>query len=142
MYLDVDRFKKVNDRYGHAAGDEVLRAVAKVLQARLRATDLAARFGGEEFVLAFIGAAPDRILAKFAKKSSEARVPPLIVPFQGAEIEITLSGGVAPYRQLQPLPGESLADAIRRGIEAAVADADRALYCAKRSGRNRIHSAE
>lgn len=137
-YLDVDYFKQINDRYGHAAGDEVLRCVAKSLKSHTRAIDIAARFGGEEFLIAFIDASPFQILKKFAAENGEARIPPLVVPVRGVEVEVTLSGGVAPYRQLLPFSGESIDDTIRRSIELTIADADRALYCAKRSGRNRL----
>lgn len=140
VYADIDRFKEVNDRYGHAAGDDVLRTVAKALTARLRATDLAARFGGDEFVIAFLDTTPGQLFAKFGGRGdgTEARIPPVKVSIGGVTVKVTMSGGAAPYRQFQPLPGESRADAVRRSINAAVADADRALYCAKQNGCNRI----
>ena len=122
--VDVDHFKRVNDRFGHGAGDEVLRTLAALLSAQSRPTDLVARYGGEEFVvlmphtdLAQAGVVAERMRMALADKVIE----PLPEP-------ATASFGVA---QLGPSEdGESL-----------LARADRALYAAKEAGRDRVVAA-
>ncbi len=139
LYLDVDNFKSFNSRFGHSLGDGVLRSVARNLAAQARATDIVARFGGDEFVIAFLDATPRQLLLKFRRKNGAgACIPAFVLRSERGEVKITLSGGIAAYRRLPPLKGECRADTIRRCIEAAIANADRALYSAKKSGRNRI----
>jgi diguanylate cyclase (GGDEF)-like protein/PAS domain S-box-containing protein len=118
--IDVDRFKRVNDDFGHAAGDEVLRHIASTLLAEKRVTDTVARWGGEEF-LAILPVTLDggRSFCERARRAVEAlRCPP--VP------RITISAGVA-----ELTAGESTADVVAR--------ADARLYEAKRDGRNRVN---
>ena len=129
VLIDLDHFKRVNDTYGHAAGDEVLRVVAKRLLRNVRGFDTAARFGGEEFVVAMPDtpldvafAVADRIRMKIAEE-------PIRLP-DGTDLSVTLSAGVAE----SVLPNESAADLIDR--------ADKALYMAKHDGRDRIIRAE
>jgi two-component system, cell cycle response regulator len=125
IFGDVDRFKEINDRLGHAMGDEVLRTIARVLSIEIRDTDMAIRYGGEEFVLilpncdeggaAVIG---ERIRARVARHDWSAHLP-------GSGLqEVTLSLGVAEF------PGGAVRDWI--------AQADMAMYKAKRQGRNKI----
>jgi diguanylate cyclase (GGDEF)-like protein len=122
--VDVDRFKAVNDRYGHVTGDKVLIAVAQRMQACLRESDTLARLGGDEFAIVQtgpteLGAAhlADRLLAAF-------QVP---LNADGRELKITVSVGIALY------PAHATtAEALHRA-------ADTALYCAKAAGRNRYH---
>ncbi|MBX3676890.1 MAG: diguanylate cyclase [Rhodocyclaceae bacterium] len=121
--IDLDHFKKVNDTHGHAAGDRVLRALARLLRERLRRTDIAGRYGGEEFALILPGANGDtalRVLEDIRKNFA------LVEHGAGSEMfSVTLSGGVAAY--------PAIAEA------AALAEAaDRALYKSKHAGRNRI----
>jgi diguanylate cyclase len=125
--LDLDNFKEVNDRYGHAAGDEVLKAFAAVAQATMRKTDVFGRYGGEEFMLiltASAGAASvsalERIRAAVAAHDWAAVAPGLT---------LTISAGLAEYR-----PGEA--------PEQLISRADAALYRAKRAGRNRVEAAD
>ena len=120
--LDLDFFKQVNDRHGHAAGDAVLRAFSAAARASLRADDVLARWGGEEFLLLLPDtAAGDArvVLERMAERVRALEVPGL----EGAAI--SFSAGLATRR-----PGEPSAELISR--------ADRALYEAKQAGRDRI----
>jgi diguanylate cyclase len=122
--IDVDHFKKFNDKYGHQVGDQVLRVVAKYLQDGIREGDLAARYGGEELMCILPGASleicrqvADRIRARIAGARVTRRGT-------GQEIgQVTISTGVAQFK-----PGES--------FEALIERCDEALYQAKQSGRN------
>ena len=120
LFLDLDGFKEVNDRLGHAAGDTVLRAVAERLVGCLRGDDLAARFGGDEFAVLLSGA-PDAVLAgQVASRIVRVLSEPIGVP--GARVTVTASVGVA-------LP-EGGAD-----HSTLLKHADRALYTAKGAGK-------
>lgn len=121
--LDLDHFKSVNDSYGHATGDRVLRSLSRMLMQRLRATDVVGRYGGEEFAVILTGATAqdaakrlDEVRQSFADLSHFAN---------GHEFKVTFSCGVASA----PPNGESA------GLSEA---ADKALYEAKHSGRNCI----
>ena len=120
---DLDNFKQINDRYGHAIGDRALAAIADTLRAELRGQDAVARWGGDE-ILIFM---PETGVAGAVEATEKARQhfaeSPLEV--QGSRLGLTLSIGVAEAR-----PGEAIADVIRR--------ADEALYRAKQEGRNRV----
>ncbi|HEY8876075.1 MAG TPA: diguanylate cyclase [Roseateles sp.] len=125
VLIDIDHFKTVNDRHGHAAGDAVLRHFAVALQASLRSTDFAGRWGGEEFLVvtpqasaATAAALVDRLRQALADTCFDSIVP---------DLHITFSAGVA-----ECAPGEDLHLAIER--------ADRALYQAKQTGRDRTVS--
>jgi diguanylate cyclase (GGDEF)-like protein len=122
--LDIDRFKRVNDTYGHAVGDEVLRAVAGVILRTVRTSDIAARIGGEEFaVLLPRAAAGDAVAMAERLRAAMERTP---VPHPRGDLRFTASFGVA-------LPGPQ-ADTLER----LLAEADKALYAAKEGGRNRV----
>lgn len=123
--IDVDQFKRVNDTAGHAAGDEVLREVAARLTRSMRRTDLCARFGGDEFALAFI----DTSVADAATKLDEIRrmVSATPIPLRvRAVVTVTCSAGVA----IAPLDGQ---DAM-----ALILIADTRLLAAKNAGRDRL----
>lgn len=121
--LDVDLFKRINDSYGHKAGDRVLQLVAREMGTRLRSTDFIARFGGEEFVVLL----PETRAADACKVLNDIRghVARLPFHFSGEPVSITFSAGVAEFRGSD--------------TEESVFDrADRALYQAKEDGRNRV----
>jgi diguanylate cyclase (GGDEF)-like protein len=125
--LDIDRFKQVNDSYGHPAGDAVLRAFARCLRDNVARRDLVARTGGEEF--AVIMADVDAEAALCAADALREKIGALIIDGGGVPIRITTSLGLAAY-----CPGEDLATVLAR--------ADRALYQSKSLGRNRATLAE
>ena len=124
--LDLDHFKRINDGYGHLAGDKVLKIIANVLRKRLRTTDFIARFGGEEFVLLM----PDSSLADAVAVGNNLRAAIEACPFhfKGEPVTITVSMGVAQFQ-----PGERSDLALKR--------ADEALYRAKAAGRNQVQVA-
>lgn len=121
--LDLDHFKRINDNYGHLAGDKVLKIIASVLRKRLRGTDFIARFGGEEFVLLMPGTVP----ATGAKLLENLRASIEACPFhfKGEPVTITVSMGMTAFK-----PGEHSDMVLKR--------ADQALYRAKHAGRNRV----
>ncbi len=121
--LDVDLFKRINDNYGHLAGDRVLKIIAQELAKRLRKTDFIARFGGEEFVV-LLPATPLEG-AEQLLETLRAAIESCPFHFKGERLVITLSGGLTGFAS-----GDSLEQAFER--------ADQALYQAKDSGRNRI----
>jgi diguanylate cyclase (GGDEF)-like protein len=129
LMFDVDHFKDVNDRYGHLAGDGVLREFGRIMVRSARETDVIARYGGEEFVvlLPHTTAAHGQRLADRIRRSTEAN------PFGGGDgqgpIRVTVSAGVATYPINDRL----------RAPEDLVRAADEALYHAKEAGRNRTH---
>lgn len=124
--LDVDHFKRINDSFGHLAGDRVLKIIANELRKRLRKTDFIARFGGEEFALLL----PETPLEAGLPLIDGLRAGIQACPFhfKGARLEVTLSGGVTDFRE-------------RDSAEAVFQRADQALYRAKGNGRNRIETA-
>lgn len=133
IMADIDHFKRVNDTYGHASGDDVLRAFSSTLAASLRAGDILCRFGGEEFVI-FMPEADLEAGIMVAERLREA-AQQTVVPSQGFDIAITASFGVA---QMPPIPddGTSLVPL----LEKTIATADACLYAAKHGGRNRVCS--
>jgi diguanylate cyclase (GGDEF)-like protein len=123
--LDVDRFKRVNDAFGHLVGDQVLAALGRLLNARFRLEDLRGRWGGEEFLLVFPGETAATAAAVLSRVLEEFRS----VPFRsegGERFFVTFSAGVASF----PQDGASVAALVRA--------ADRRLYEAKRSGRSHV----
>ena len=127
--LDVDHFKHINDRYGHAAGDLVLTTIAETLHDVLRETDMIVRWGGEEF-LAFLPAVARDGLDDIALRILNG-VAAQVIHYQGQTIEVHVSVGFAPY-PLAPL-GQPLT------WERSVNLIDMALYLAKAHGRNRAY---
>jgi two-component system cell cycle response regulator len=131
MFLDIDWFKRINDNHGHPTGDDVLRCVAKVILAQLRAGDTVARYGGEEFVILLPQSElhHSRQIAERIRSSIEEQ------PLQsrsGEAIKVTISIG------LSMLPDGDLAEPNQLLAECLIAAADQALYQAKNSGRNRV----
>ncbi len=125
ILLDIDHFKRVNDTYGHPAGDEVLRAVARAIHGEIRNVDTAARWGGEEFAIVLPSTTPPGA-RKFAERLRK-KVAALEVPVEGGRrIRVTISLGIAGVPQ----------DA--EDLSALVAAADGALYHSKEAGRDRV----
>lgn len=122
IHMDLDRFKLVNDSLGHAAGDAVLGAVARVLRAELRQDDLPARLGGDEFVLLLPGQTDVPRLSRIADRIIARIEEP--VPFEGEVARVSASAGIA-------------LGSGRAAPEAVLAQADAALYSSKRAGRAR-----
>ena len=120
---DVDFFKKVNDTYGHKAGDKVLKTVAQVLHDRIRETDFLARYGGEEFIMLLPGTKEEETLRLV--NDLRQKVADCNFSYQGEEVQITISCGVSCFRKDDT------------GWAQVFERADKALYQAKESGRNR-----
>lgn len=130
LVVDVDHFKRINDTYGHSAGDDVLRALAVVLQNMVRAEDVVARLGGEEFVVLARGI-DDRGTEVFAERLRSA-VEAMHIQWERNELRVTVSVGVAHGEGRRPYASPA----------AMVAAADGALYQAKHGGRNQVVVAE
>jgi len=124
--FDIDRFKRINDRYGHPAGDAVLRKIGSFLRERTRSTDAVVRYGGEEFALLMATADSDVAFEQADRIRAELEKTPFVVPGQAEPVQVTMSGGVATY----PQDGQAFSELI------AVADAG--LYHAKENGRNQV----
>jgi two-component system, cell cycle response regulator len=120
--LDVDEFKKFNDAFGHLAGDRALQLLAKRLRAAVRTTDLVARFGGEEFVVAFPGMEVAQALGRV--EDLRMKLAQVAIPVDGVQHRLTVSAGVGSW----PVDGDSFTEVL--------AQADARLYEAKRRGRN------
>jgi two-component system, cell cycle response regulator len=123
--IDIDEFKGVNDRHGHAAGDHVLLSLGETLLRGVRATDLVGRYGGEEFVV---------LLADIDERAAVILLEQILMRFR-------LTGHtMAPVTTISATFSAGIA-AVDRGdesVESTIARADLALYRAKRSGRNRV----
>jgi diguanylate cyclase len=124
--LDLDHFKRINDRFGHKIGDRVLKHAALLFQRRTRATDFLARYGGEEFVILYADTRLDE--AYRAAEELRARLELATFQYRGERVPVTVSIGMA---------GLQLGEAMDRLFERA----DLALYDAKKLGRNRIVTA-
>lgn len=124
IVLDLDHFKRVNDTYGHAAGDFVLQSVSKAMRKCVRATDLVCRIGGEEFLVICQGVDGKGGLA--CAEHLRATIAALNVEFQGKTIPTAVSCGVAERERIHASPDDLLHAA------------DKALYESKRTGRNRV----
>lgn len=123
---DVDKFKTINDNYGHAGGDRVLRVIADVLRSKVRQTDFVARYGGEEFVMLM----PETTLESAIQVANKLRsdIEHTQFHFHGVRVLISISAGVAQYQQ----------DEL---VNSLFERADAALYAAKEAGRNQVKSA-
>jgi diguanylate cyclase (GGDEF)-like protein len=127
LMLDVDHFKQVNDGCGHLAGDQVLKAIAALVQPTMRAEDVLARFGGDEFVLLLVESPQEPAL--LVAERIRQRVESEVVRYERRRIAVTVSAGVATLVHRNHSSAKSLLEA-----------ADAALYRAKRQGRNRTVS--
>jgi diguanylate cyclase (GGDEF)-like protein len=121
LYLDLDRFKPVNDQYGHDAGDKVLQQVARRLKRSIRSEDTAARLGGDEFIVLLEGSLQEIELSAIASKIIHALGQPIDI--DGQNVEVGCSIGIARY------PKDGITN------DALINAADTALYQAKAKGR-------
>ena len=131
LMIDVDHFKRVNDQYGHLAGDAVLREVAQRIDAEMRISDTGARFGGDEFAVVLAHAAitdGEKVAARVLHAVRDQSIP----ISKGVSETVTLSIGVAAAR-----PGPDMRD-YKVLAQRLIAEADAALYRAKSAGRDRI----
>jgi two-component system, cell cycle response regulator len=131
LMIDVDHFKEINDRFGHLAGDEALKEVARRAEAEIRAGDTGARFGGDEFAILLAGAESAQAL-KLAERIHQGVTATPVRVHGGAHVTVTLSIGLATAKP-QPRSHDYKALA-----ERLIAEADAALYRAKSAGRNRV----
>ncbi|MGF1456153.1 MAG: PleD family two-component system response regulator [Alphaproteobacteria bacterium] len=129
LLFDLDAFKAINDTYGHAAGDEVLRQFARTLQNGLRSHDVAFRIGGEEFLVLMPRTGFEAAHAIAERVRDRVACFPFFLPQIGRDINVTVSAGVHVH-QGDPVP-----------LDALLAPADAALYRAKDAGRNRVMAA-
>jgi len=125
LFLDLDNFKQVNDQFGHEAGNAVLRETARRCNAHIRSTDVAGRYGGDEFVVVLVGTGEEG--ARLVAEKVRAAVQEAGVGMGYPDGLVTASIGVAEYRG-----GPEKED------EDVLVAADRALYRAKAAGRNRV----
>ncbi len=127
IVCDIDHFKRINDTFGHAAGDKVLKEVVRLLQDQLRSSDFVARYGGEEFVVLLNGADGDAALHIAEKLRRTIKAAPFRA--RGERVAVTISCGVSTFS------GDDT-------LETVFERADAALYAAKTSGRDRCMQAE
>lgn len=123
--LDLDRFKKINDQFGHGAGDQVLREFAEIVRRSLRAGDIAGRIGGEEFAIVLPGTGVED--ARHVLERIRSDTETAIMNYLGRSISVTVSGGLTGARSDQVIDGEAL-----------IKKSDDLLYQAKNRGRNLI----
>jgi diguanylate cyclase (GGDEF)-like protein len=124
VLIDIDHFKKVNDSYGHPAGDEVLKCLAAMLNDQARASDVACRYGGEEFLMLLPNMPRESALKRAEQWRSNFEA--MTIAFKEARMQTTLSVGIAVYPEHGKTP------------EELIRCADIALYLAKTAGRNRV----
>jgi two-component system chemotaxis response regulator CheY len=126
VLIDLDLFKRVNDTYGHDAGDSVLKAFAEILRSNTRSSDISGRIGGEEF-LHVITHSGEQHVPQIVERA-RLRLSNTVFVFDGTQVRVTASFGVAGFQRSDATP--AFGDLISR--------ADRALYRAKENGRNRV----
>jgi diguanylate cyclase len=124
LMCDIDHFKRVNDTFGHAAGDAVIQAVAKAVKKNLRETDVAGRYGGEEFAVLLVDTTEDQAL--FFAERLRKTVENLAIEYNQQLLRVTISVGIAEYHNTMLEH--------RHWIESA----DKALYTSKANGRNQV----
>ncbi len=121
--FDIDDFKKINDTYGHQAGDEVLRLMSVIILDRVREIDMVARWGGEEIIVGLVGS--DENQAYEIANDIREKIDETAIDWEGKVIEFTVSGGVAGFTQTED-------------FESLFKKSDAALYMAKETGKNKI----
>jgi diguanylate cyclase (GGDEF)-like protein len=125
IILDVDNFKNINDTYGHAVGDKVIVSLARILENNCRQSDIVARFGGEEFVILLYNTSIT--FAQNVAENIRQNVEDFSLDIKNEKLRFTLSFGVAQYEAQ-----------IDKDIECTINRADKALYSAKTSGKNKV----
>lgn len=123
IMLDIDNFKRLNDTYGHDAGDAALKAVAKTLESHVRQSDFVGRWGGEEFVIALLGANENDCasVAEHLRQEIETQT----LKFKNKKMLLSASFGAAEFKR-------------RDGLESLIKKADKAMYVAKTTGKNQV----
>jgi len=129
LIADIDRFKQINDTYGHDAGDDILREFANRVRSTVRGADLACRYGGEEFVVVMPDTSPEIAASVAERLRGVIESVPFVVKGTGQELQVTASFGIASRTPQVITPGHLLKQA------------DVALYEAKNGGRNRVVAA-
>ncbi len=125
LMLDIDFFKSINDTYGHDAGDEVLRQLARLVKSMIRKGDLFARYGGEEFIMMVSGMSENTVMC-FAERIRQ-QMENMVIDYDGLELRLTISIGVC-FSMSAELPQ----------LQMMIKRSDEALYFAKNQGRNRV----
>ena len=128
LFLDLDGFKEANDQYGHQAGNDVLRSVADAIRDSIRSTDVAARFGGDEFVVLLVNAELEGV-ERVADEIRD-RISKIALPAPNGTVGVTVSVGIAYHIGAR--------DTVL-AADDLLAEADAAVYIAKAQGGNRIH---
>jgi len=124
LMMDLDKFKQINDTYGHPAGDQVLKCVAVSLQQNTRIEDILGRIGGEEFCILLVGVSEEQAISLAERMRTE--LAKLQIVFEGKHIPITASFGLVPPELLQ------------ENFDEVLKNSDQMLYQAKNEGRNRV----
>jgi diguanylate cyclase (GGDEF)-like protein len=124
ILIDIDNFKKINDTYGHAAGDEVLMQISRSIQGGVREYDVVCRYGGEEFLVATVESSLE-VAKTVAERLRRAAEDMVLGAGDGRSFRVTISAGVAQCRE-------------NESIEQLISRADASLYIAKADGRNRV----
>ena len=127
LLFDLDHFKVVNDTHGHQVGDEVLISIVDKCQTVIRKSDLMARYGGEEFIVLLPEA--DKATAVTLAERIRSTVEETSIPYYGGDINVTVSVGVASFKQVDPLT-----------VDNVIKLADDCLFQSKESGRNTVSS--
>ncbi len=124
LMIDIDKFKSINDRYGHLVGDEVIKSVARKLSAHIRKDDIIGRFGGEEFIICLVGIAKEETLMLAERLRQD--IASSFFTINGFQIRVTISIGI----------GHS--QGAENTLDQLLAQADQAVYAAKNLGRNQV----
>lgn len=130
LMFDIDKFKKINDTFGHSAGDVVLKKLAEIVQKNTRSSELVGRYGGDEFMVLMTSVTMDSVIAYANHLLEKISSTEIMIPSNDTPIHLTISGGLAMF----PTDGQSTTELLHA--------ADHALYEAKRKGGNRILPAQ
>ena len=130
LMFDIDKFKSINDTFGHATGDVVLKKLAEIVLKNTRSSDLVGRYGGDEFMVLMTSSDKDSVFTYADHLREKIASTGIMVPMKDTPLHLTISGGLA----MCPTDGQSTTDLLRA--------ADAALYEAKRKGGNRILTAQ